>query len=244
MKRRFYRKLVLLSVNIVLLASIISINIFAFNSETHLYTTQQGVNIIDNIWAEEYSQFYNEKARADLFTYCVQPDFDENIGIYKYHFYNPATGKNFVGENASALTKFTGHYKSAIKYYKSNRLSKAWEELGRALHFLEDINTPVHSNAQVLVDATFQVPDHTSFEELCIKEQDKHVASMNKDEFRYYYNNKLETIAKAASYVANDNCYAMFEYKTLSREEVAGNAIINAQKAVAGVLYKFYHDVK
>lgn len=242
MKKKLFKK-IFLSIIIMLLFTLVSTTIFAFNSETHLYTTQQGMSIISNTFEDEITEFYDEKSQADIFTYCVQPDFDENTGVFKWHFYSPATQKNFIGEKTSALTKFITHYNDAINNYRLNHVSRTWEELGRALHFIEDINTPVHSNAQILIDATFQVPMHKSFENLCVKVQEQHVANMSQNEFIYYKINSLEKIAKSSSYMANDNYFAIFEYNIISKEQGAGNAIINAQKAVAGLLYKFYLDI-
>ena len=65
---------------------------------------------------------------------------------------------------------------------------------------------------------------------------------MSEKEFEYYKNNSVETIAKASAYLANDNLYALVE-NNLERDTVVKNSIENAQKAVAGLLYKFYTDV-
>ena len=68
-------------------------------------------------------------------------------------------------------------------------------------------------------------------------------ASMQRREFDYYKNNTLEQIGKASAMLANDNFYALYK-KTLERDIVAKNSVENAQKAVAGLLYRFFLDVR
>ncbi len=214
----------------------------AFCSETHEYTTKMGMNLFKNNFKENFCQIYDKEAQKQLMVFCTRPDEDECTGGFKYHFYNPATEKNFMGENKSALKKCNDHYSNALKYYKDGKKLDAFEELGRSLHFLEDLNTPVHTNNQTFIDTAFNVAFHVSFENRCKEIQDNVVASMCKREFAYYKNNSITTIAKASALLANDNFYALYE-KFLDKNLVAVNSITNAQKAVAGVLYKFTLDV-
>lgn len=220
----------------------INVKVSAFSSETHQYTTQRGLAILDDVLGGKYSSFYTQEDREQIYTYCTRPDEDEIEGAFKYHFYNPATEQNFMGEDDSALRRCTGHYDKSTYYYKSGNREAAFEELGRALHFLEDLNTPVHTNNQDLFDTAFNFTFHVSFEDKCKDIQSRVISSLLRKEFRYYEINTVENIAKSCAYLANDNFYALYK-KLLPRELVAENSIKNAQKAVAGILYKFYLDV-
>lgn len=215
----------------------------AFCGSTHKYTTRMGMKLFKDNFDEPFNKVYDEEAQSQLIAFCTMPDKDEATGGFKYHFYNPATEKNFMGENESALKKCTDHYSSALKYYKEGKKLEAFEELARSLHFLEDLNTPVHTNNQTFIDTAFNVAFHVSFENRCKEIQDSVIATMQKREFDYYEDNSLTTIAKASALLANDNFYALYE-KLLSKDVVAQNSIKNAQKAVSGVLYKFTLDVK
>ena len=62
---------------------------------------------------------------------------------------------------------------------------------------------------------------------------------MQPGELRYYEVNSVETIANCSAHLADDNLYALYE-KLLTKEQVAENSVKNAQKAIAGLLYKFY----
>ena len=242
MKRLVIKKIFSNCLSAMLIFNGISTGVSAFSSETHQYTTLRGLNILDKVQEEKYSKFYTQKGRDQIFTYCTRPDEDEIEGAYKYHFYNPATEKNFMGEDDSALTRCKNHYNQAVYYYKSGNREAAFEELGRSLHFLEDLNTPVHTNNQDLLDTAFNFTFHVNFEDKCKDIQERVISWLLKREFRYYEINSVENIAKSCAYLANDNFYALYE-KLLPREIVAENSVKNAQKAVAGMLYKFYIDV-
>lgn len=242
MKKLFIKKIFSCILGVVLTFSGVNLYTWAFSSETHQYTTQRGFKILDEVLGGEYSKFYTQDDRTQVFTFCTKPDEDEIDGAYKYHFYNPATEKNFMGEDDSALARCKSHYNRAIYYYKNGNREDAFEELGRSLHFLEDLNTPVHTNNQDLLDTAFNFTFHVSFEDKCKNIQNRVVSSLLKKEFRYYEINSVENIAKSCAYLANDNFYALYE-NLLPRNIVAENSVKNAQKAVAGILYKFYLDV-
>lgn len=81
---------------------------------------------------------------ATLLQYSDWPDSYENDGgLYTSHFYNPYTGKSFSG-STTAMTRFMTHASNAKKYYAKSR-TLAYQELGKALHYLADINEPHHA---------------------------------------------------------------------------------------------------
>ena len=215
---------------------------YAFDGPTHQYTTEYGIRLVKDTFGKEFINFYSKDVEGRLQIFCIKPDEDEIEGAYKLHFYNPATNKNFRGENKSALKMFIDHYNRAINNYKCGKIEKAYEELGRAIHFLEDLNTPVHTNNQCLMDSATNFAFHISFENRCKVIQDNIKSKMEKNEYEYYIINSLEAIGRSSAEIANDNFYALYN-KILPRDVVVANAIENAQKAVAGVLYKFYYQI-
>lgn len=224
----------------------------AFDGPTHVYVTQRGLEILDDVFGGEISKFFTEEDRRIILTYCVKPDEDEIEGAYKYHFFNPVTELNFMGEVTSARTKCDDHYNRAVHYMKLHYQSmtkgdldrakkhreKAMEEVGRSLHFLQDLNTPVHTNNQTLVDTGFNFLSHVSFENTCKKVQDRVRASMQRREFWYYVVNNVETVATCSALTADDNLYGYHE-GYLPKEKAAENSINGGEKSSAGVLYKF-----
>lgn len=88
---------------------------------------------------------------------CVLPDEDENQNGYSCHFYNPVTGKCYLGTEDSAKNRFIWHLCNYL-------MTKKKEELGRAIHFLEDMCTPVHTQYEDASDAVIQLKKHVEFE--------------------------------------------------------------------------------
>lgn len=213
----------------------------AFDGPTHRYVTDTSLSAVNSEF-KNLSKFYNSSAITRLLIYCVKPDEDENDGAYKFHFFNPITERNFVGEVESALTRFVTHYRNAVRFYKSGKHNNAWEELGRAIHFLEDLNTPVHTNYENVFDAGAKLQMHVEFEKRCVELQEQCKPPMNFENIRYYLDNVLSTIGQASAYLAADNFYPL-ENELESRDEIARNSIENAQKAVIGLLYRFYVEV-
>lgn len=237
------RRLFSLLIVMTLTAAVISPTAYAFKADdTHAYVTEVGANTLIDTMGSKYSSFYKEDIISTLMTYSQKPDQDEKDGFNEWHFYNPNSGKNFNGGSVTALSKFTSHYNNAVTYYKNNKKDAAWESLGRALHYLGDLNTPVHTNNQSLIDAGNGLLSHLSFEDTCQQVQADYVVTMSTGSYTYYKNNTITNIAKSAANMANDNFNAL-KNKTSTSEEIAGNSILNAERATSGILYKFTIDV-
>jgi hypothetical protein len=63
------------------------------------------------------------------------------------HFYDPTTGLGWLGIFQNAKDRANDFYKSGIKKYcdKKDKMA-AWEKLGHALHLLQDMAVPAHTN--------------------------------------------------------------------------------------------------
>lgn len=109
-----------------------------------------------NLFAHKY--FTSLVFGDDLLEACVLPDEDENQNGYSCHFYNPVTGKCYRGTEDSARNRFIWHLASYL-------MSGSKEELGRSIHFLEDMCTPVHTQYEDVTDATIRLKLHMQFEQ-------------------------------------------------------------------------------
>lgn len=216
--------------------------VFAFDGPTHEYVTITSLNILCKMDGR-YKDFYNESAVKNLKVFCVMPDKDENAGLYKDHFYNVATGHNFMGERMSALFKVKVHYSEALLNYKSGNLTKAWEELGRALHFLEDVITPVHAGYDCPMDAVNKLGMHVDFEKKCVMVQRECVADVNSSWLKYFVDNPIDDIGKMCSRIAGDNFFSL-EKGYISKDKLARMTIVSAQKVVVGMLYRFFVEAQ
>lgn len=198
--------------------------------KTHKFITAKAV---------ELSGIEISKINKDiLLEYCVRPDIDENDHAYLWHFYNPATRKNYKGGRISALTKFIEHYK---KSKGADNVQKAFEELGRSIHFLEDLCTPVHNSYEDLIDPTYRLNQHMKFENLCDELIDDFDFDDRLENIDYYTHNSLKTIGKSQSMRASFLFKQMDDGKEKAKV-IGRSAIINGINAVTGMLYRFERE--
>ncbi len=228
----------------ITLGTFVFSNIFAFAEKTHRYITTTSLeNVLELNKKNKFLKSEDRDFFSTITDYSLKPDEDETEGAFKNHFYNPATKTNFMGESYSAIEKFKEHYKDAKKYYSENDKELAFQELGRAIHFLEDLNTPVHTGYNLPTDAVFKLPLHVNFEKICDNICNRCHASINKTGLSYYSANSPETIAKSASIVASNNYDCLTDDQDEHQEMIAKNAILNAQRSVTGLFYKYFTDI-
>lgn len=218
----------------------------AFNSNTHRYVTEQGLGLVTQINSHKNILNEDDKKYFDTIAdYSLKPDEDEIEGAYKFHFYNPATETNFMGEKNSALAKCNMHYNNAIKAYKDNNKPFAFQELGRAIHFMEDLNTPVHVGYNLPTDAVLKFPLHVRFEKVCDNINKGCAAEISRESLKYFKANSVSTIAKSSAVLASGNYYRLNnKVGKESDEELAKNSVLNAQYRITGLLYKFFDQVR
>lgn len=219
----------------------------SFNGDTHRYVTEQSLRLVSEI--DDHKDIVAEDDKKYFTTiadYSLKPDEDEIEGAYKFHFYNPATETNFMGEKNSALVKCVFHYENAINSYRKNDKSVAFQELGRAIHFMEDLNTPVHVGYNLPTDAVLKFPLHVRFEKVCDsinKECQADVLSY--DTLKYFGANSVSTIAKSSAILASGGYYRLSNgVGHESNEDLAKNAVLNAQYRITGLVYKFFNQVR
>ena len=242
MKKAKRKKFCACILGIMLGAVVCGSGVNAFDGPTHKYVTDTSLSFVNNEF-KDFKNFYTDDVIEQLLIYCIKPDEDETEGAYKFHFYNPATERNFMGEKESALTRFMGHYRKAVRYYKADRNKDAFEELGRSIHFLEDLNTPVHTNYENVFDAGLKLRMHVEFEKRCVAVQEECTPSLDVKNIGYYIKNSLSEIGKSSAYLSADNFYSL-ENEIEPRDIIAKYSVKNAQKAVIGLLYRFFYEVR
>lgn len=95
-----------------------------------------------------------------LSKYSAWPDEEERDKGFQYHFYDPSTGKSWNGStNETARTRFVHYYGSAVSNYNLSYPTTAFQELGKGLHYIQDVNEPHHAANLIAVLST-----HTKFE--------------------------------------------------------------------------------
>lgn len=231
----------------------LAMNAEAFNEISHKYVTKTSFEAITDLKSDdppkkglhEFSEFLKndeQNYKELLVEYSVQPDIDENQGIYKYHFYNPITEANFMNEKKSALTKCKSHFSKAISFYNEGKKAEAYQQLGRSIHFMEDMNTPVHTAYDQPTDSLFKLPLHMDFEKVCDNVCAECKLEVVPEALNYYQDNSLDTIANSAATLSADNFYYL-ENNKIDKKTLAKNAISNAQKKILGIIYKFFLEI-
>ncbi len=157
MRKIIFKKYISFLIICIISCCSLSVNILAFGSDTHKGVTRTALKIISEIQLDDdeiqaknensnkrvkFSDFYDEKYWEWLIIYSEMPDNDESQGGYKHHFYNATTERNYMGEKDSALMRFKNHFNKAVQYYCGGIIELAFQELGRSIHFMEDLNTP------------------------------------------------------------------------------------------------------
>lgn len=120
------------------------------------------------------------------------PDKDEQgIPICLGHFYNPDTQKNYLGQtNNTAKTNAQGHFTNAYNRLLTDiympvtgeDFTYVLNELGRALHYVQDASEPHHANNKSVGSST-----HSQFETFTETNVQSYIEDLNHCAV-YYYN--------------------------------------------------------
>ena len=89
---------------------------------------------------------YSSTARQYIYDGSIEPDLFENENKYAGHYCSPSLKNKYGATNLTAYTQFNNHYYQAKVYYDSGIYATAYNKLGRAMHYMEDINSPPHAS--------------------------------------------------------------------------------------------------
>jgi len=83
----------------------------------------------------------------------IEPDTTEQDYAMAGHFYNPITEENkYNFPTPNAKDRFVTRYNNAVTYYRQGNYTSAIENLGYAIHYLEDMGTPCHTGERLDVE--------------------------------------------------------------------------------------------
>lgn len=136
--------------------------------------------------------------------YCLLPDQDENQRCFSAHFYNPVTGQCYRKSYDSAKNRF-------IYWIGKFIISNHIPFLGRAVHYLEDICTPVHTQYQDSFDAVYRANLHVEFE----KGLDDFITE-NGVEISEHFPEQISTLDRLIEYCAIKSSKTYYQYRDLS----------------------------
>ncbi len=200
---------------------------------THQYITSTALSILAK--DKNISQF---KTYSDtILMGSDKPDEDETSEAFAGHFYNPYTGKNYLGNaNNTALTNFSKHYSTAVSQYKSRSYNSAFDELGRALHYLQDVSEPHHASNLIAV-----ITNHGDFEEYANENRTKYSTyTLPASSYDYALNTDYRDMLANCAYFAYD--YKEQCQNTSSYATTLSATLKQAQRNSAAILWKFAND--
>lgn len=209
---------------------------------THQFLVARGILILENDKSWEIAKhLYKDNGARIIMEYADMPDKDEIGVLFAGHFYNPYTGQNFLGQTSpTAKTNFLQHTEKAVSNFNTDK-KFAWQELGRALHYLSDMNQPHHASNKVAV-----LTNHADFENWVDKRRIKYgIKSSSKygdyleDPFETYCSKIADDSAKNAyDYKDAASCtFPLFKY--IKYDYAARNTLPYAQEVIAAFLYRF-----
>lgn len=207
----------------------------AANPKTHGYITKIALNLLrgDNASAKSFYSGY----LPTLVRGSVLPDSDEITGVYAWHFYGE-NGKNYSGGPITAYSKCVEHYYNAVSQYRNGSRALAMETLGRALHYLQDVNVPHHAK-----NATAVFTNHTHFESMAENNMESYaVSKLTSDEYSDA-NKYVGTLVDEYANIARGWYAKASSGNTEQMLSAARSCIRNSQRATATLLYKFMLEV-
>lgn len=208
------------------------------NPGTHGYITQVAYDLLRNEKSAAYT-FYSGQ-RTNLIRGSILPDVDETSGIlFTWHFYGP-NGKSWNGSDITAYTKCIEHYNDAVDLYCTGATVSAMEELGRALHYLQDVNVPHHA---MNVTAVHPNNNHTAFEDEVEDSKEYYEVTGLTSSIFADAQDSLGTIIDHYAEIARDWYDDAASSSKTERDRAAGACVRNSQRATVKVLYKFMCDV-
>ncbi len=129
-------------------------------NHSHQYLTSRALTILKNDKGDTTANLLIKYASILLSNSDWPDSYEKDFGLYLGHFYNPDTGRTILGlSKPTAMSRFLDHTQKAATYYAKNK-NVSMQELGRALHYLADINTPHHAALLTALNS-----NHTAFEQ-------------------------------------------------------------------------------
>lgn len=211
------------------------------NLKTHEFAALWALILVGgdkDVWNSTLDDFLDDAAILSIA--AGKPD--KHTVIFVGHFYDPGTGKNYLGGTSpTAKTWAESHYNKAVANQKNGKHADALDELGRALHFVQDASEPHHAS-----NITGLNPAHGAFEDYCY-EQSSYITETSCSNATYDralrqsigdYTHFCASVAKSYSWMVDNN-------QDRSRwNSAAENCLKTTTANSAGCIYKFAKETE
>lgn len=212
-------------------------------NHTHQFIAARGITILENDKGSSIAQhLYELDGTSIIMEYADKPDVDEiGFPLFVGHFYDGVYHNNYMGNTSpTAKTNFTSHMASAVNNFNSNK-TYAWQELGRAIHYISDLNEAHHASNNTVLNS-----NHSDYEEWVDINRVTYGATIS---FRYN-DYPLDTFASYVNKIADDSADHAYSYRTPALASdtthwntATSNTLPRAQEQVAALLYRFLKEV-
>lgn len=208
---------------------------------THQYILAQALIVLNNDCG---ASIFNDTSYAEILMYNADwPDElgnETDYGTFSGHFYDPDTGKNWLGQNSpTARSRAESYYSQAVHDYNLGDYQSAMVYLGRGAHYVSDLNEPHHASNLTALNS-----NHTEFEKYVDENRTAYYIQENTLSAENY-NSALNSSVGDLMYKAAKNAKSYADeaqdeakYNTAARESVRG-----AIKTVVQYYYKFGKEV-
>lgn len=168
---------------------------------------------------------------------CAQkPDFDELGTFSKSHFYSPSKKKGFLDHRGkdNAFVHYRDHVSKMLAAAEVKSTDLCIEHAGRAIHFLQDIAQPQHTQKVSVLSKLFGLKAHLRFEEFAKRKQ---AGCFVKYQYKSSTQGDFEEIFLSTAISSSKNLYPI-QKNRYAWERIGRNAINDAIHATRGFVEK------
>lgn len=208
---------------------------------THQYIVANTLKILSN--DKGNSAFNGELNSSILMEATDWPDKlgnETDAGTFAGHFYDPDTGKNWLGQKSpTARTRAESYFQAAVNAYRAGDVQLAMSNLGKGTHYVSDLNEPHHASNLTAVNS-----NHSAFEKYVDKNRKSYTIAGNS------FGSSVYTTALNTS--TGDLMYSAAKYakglaaeaqKESSYDSAGRKSVQHAIQTVTQYMYKFGKEV-
>lgn len=165
---------------------------------------------------------------------------ETDAGTFAGHFYDPDTGKNWLGQKSpTARTRAESYFQAAVNAYRAGDVQLAMSNLGKGTHYVSDLNEPHHASNLTAVNS-----NHSAFEKYVDKNRKSYTIAGNSFGSSVY-TTALNTSTGDLMYSAAKHAkgLAADAQKESSYDSAGRQSVQHAIQTVTQYMYKFGKEV-
>ncbi|EMA6343817.1 phospholipase CerA [Bacillus cytotoxicus] len=227
---------------------------------SHLWIVNRAMDIMSRnttIVKQEQLALLNEW-RTDLENGIYSADYENpyyDNSTFTSHFYDPDSGKTYISFAKQAKETGAKYFKLAGESYQNKDMKQAFFYLGLSLHYLGDVNQPMH--AANFTNLSYPQGFHSKYENFVDTIKDNYKVTDGNGYWNWKGRNPEDWIHAAAVVakqdfpgIVNDNTKDWFVRATISQEyadkwraevtPMTGKRLMDAQRVTAGYIQLWF----